>query len=78
MDATLDGYEKIEYISDKISDMYGFCHFGFKTSPNIDEDDKALSECCEDSVEISMEDSEHDSTTLYEVKRCSNCGNIVE
>ena len=30
-----DGYEIDEYISDKISDLTGFCHKGFTTSPEV-------------------------------------------
>ena len=34
--ADFDGYEADEYISDKISDMTGFTHFGFSTTPEIE------------------------------------------
>ena len=29
-------YEKVEYISDEISNVTGFCHFGFSTYPVLD------------------------------------------
>jgi len=31
-----DGYEINEFISDEISNITGFCHKGFVTSPEID------------------------------------------
>lgn len=31
-----DTEEILQYISDKISDDTGFCHFGFKTLPEIE------------------------------------------
>ena len=37
VDDDLDNYEKVEYISDEISNRTGFCHKGFATTPNIEE-----------------------------------------
>ena len=37
VDDDLDNYEKVEFISDEISNRTGFCHFGFKTIPEINE-----------------------------------------
>lgn len=31
-----DSEEILQYLSDKISDDTGFCHFGFKTLPEIE------------------------------------------
>ena len=32
-----DDYEKVEFISDEISKITGFCHFGFSTIPELNE-----------------------------------------
>jgi len=32
-----DPYERVEYISDEISNITGFCHKGFTTEPQINE-----------------------------------------
>lgn len=33
----VEGYEEIEeFISDEISNITGFCHFGFSTTPEIE------------------------------------------
>jgi hypothetical protein len=37
VNSILDNYEKIEFISDKISDLTGFCHKGFSVTPMIEE-----------------------------------------
>ena len=37
VDESLDDYDKIEFISDEISNITGFCHKGFSTDPSIDE-----------------------------------------
>ena len=37
VDPNLDNYEKMEYISDKITEQTGFCHKGFTTNPPIEE-----------------------------------------
>ena len=37
VDEEMDNYDKIEFISDEISNLTGFCHEGFSTTPNIDE-----------------------------------------
>jgi len=34
---SLNDYDKVEFISDKISDITGFCHLGFTTTPTINE-----------------------------------------
>lgn len=36
VDEEMDNYEKIEFISDEISNITGFCHKGFSPTPNID------------------------------------------
>ena len=36
VDEEMDNYEKIEFISDEISNITGFCHKGFSTTPSID------------------------------------------
>jgi hypothetical protein len=37
VDNYLSPEDKIEYISDKISEITGFCHFCFNTTPEIKE-----------------------------------------
>ena len=32
-----DDYDKVEYISDEISNQTGYCHKGFSTEPNLNE-----------------------------------------
>lgn len=37
VDDALDDYQKVEVISDYITDQTGFCHLGFSTEPPLNE-----------------------------------------
>jgi hypothetical protein len=32
-----DDYEKVEWISDRLSNRFGYCHKGFSTTPELSE-----------------------------------------